>query len=163
MLFPLDSGFFTTSPPTPDNKLTGYLLIAFVPCLLQRSRTHLFSHQKSRGDISNSFQCFSKIVSPSHEHRYLISMLDTFTLEYRPNETENLTTNPELQRRVHEQSIRALAKAAGVSTKTVKAARRGERLRKSTIDKLEKVLSSQFATTEPRSEKDTQFRLDDPE
>jgi transcriptional regulator with XRE-family HTH domain len=91
-------------------------------------------------------------------------MLDTFTLGYHPNETENLTADPELQRKLHGPSIRALAKAAGVSTKTVRAAREGKRLRKSTIDKLEKALSSEFKTIEPRSvDKDTQFRLDDPE
>jgi len=91
-------------------------------------------------------------------------MLDTFTLEYRPNETENLTTDPDLQRRMHEHSIRALAKAAGVSTRTVKAARRGERLRKSTIDKLEKALHSPFPVREPRTfNSDPPFSLDDPE
>jgi hypothetical protein len=93
-----------------------------------------------------------------------ISMLDTFTLEYRPNETENLTTDPELQRKLHGPSIRAVAKRAGVSTRTVKAAREGKRLRKSTIDKLETALRCEFPITEPRSfTSDPPFRLDDPE
>lgn len=92
-----------------------------------------------------------------------ISMLDTFTLESRPNETENLTTDPELQRKLHGQSIRAVAKAAGVSTRTVKAAREGKRLRKSTIDKLEKALRSEFPIARPRTfASDPPFRLDDP-
>ncbi len=47
-----------------------------------------------------------------------ISILDTFTLEYSPNETENQTTDPGLQRKLHGPAIRAVAKAAGVSTKT---------------------------------------------
>jgi len=93
-----------------------------------------------------------------------ISMLDTFTLEYRPNETANMTTDPELQRKMREHSIRAVAKAAGVSTRTIRAARDGKRLRKSTIDKLETVLRSPFPIPEPRtSASDTSFSLDDPE
>jgi hypothetical protein len=91
-------------------------------------------------------------------------MLDTFTLGYHSNETENLTTDPELQRKSHGPSIRALAKAAGVSTKTVKAARQGKRLRKSTIDKLETALRSELPISEPRPlGSDPPFRLDDPE
>jgi hypothetical protein len=43
---------------------------------------------------------------------------------------------PDLQCDARRVSIRALAKAAGVSDKTVKTARRGQRLRKSTVDKL---------------------------
>jgi hypothetical protein len=65
-----------------------------------------------------------------------VSMLEPHVLEYRPNETARLTTDPVLQRDARRVSIRALAKEAGVSDKTVKAARKGERLRKSTIEKL---------------------------
>jgi hypothetical protein len=91
-----------------------------------------------------------------------ISMLETFTLEYRPNETERLTTDPELQRKVREHSIRALATTAGVSTRTVKAARDGKRLRKSTIDKLEAALRSTLPATRPRAlRSDPPFTLDD--
>jgi hypothetical protein len=53
---------------------------------------------------------------------------DTFTLEYRPNETEHLTIDPDLQTKICEWPIRPLASAAGVSTRTVKAAREGKRL-----------------------------------
>ena len=91
-----------------------------------------------------------------------ISIFDSFTLEYLPNETEKLTTDPDLQRKVRERPIRALAKASGLSTKTVKAARQGKRLRKTTIVKLEKALR-EFATTQPRSIEGIRFRLDDPE
>jgi hypothetical protein len=93
-----------------------------------------------------------------------ISILDTFTLEYRPDETANLRTDPELQRKTREHSIRRLAEATGVSTRTVKAAREGKRLRKSTIDKLENVLRSPSRLTKVRSvDRDPQFRLDDSE
>ena len=63
-----------------------------------------------------------------------ITMLDPHLLEYRPNETARLVRSV-LQRDARRTSIRALAKAAGVSDKTVKAARRGERLRRSTVGK----------------------------
>ena len=93
-----------------------------------------------------------------------ISMLDSFTLEYHPNETANMTTDPELQRKMHEHSIRAFAKAAGVSTKTIRAARDGKRLRKSTVDKLEDALRSHIPPIERRdSSSDVSFKLDDPE
>ncbi len=75
-----------------------------------------------------------------------ISILDTFTLEYSPNETENLTRDRELQRGMHDHSIRAMADAAGVSTRTAKAAREGKRLRHATISKLKSALKSQLVT-----------------
>jgi hypothetical protein len=91
-------------------------------------------------------------------------MLDTFTLGYHPNETENLTEDPELQRKLHGPSIRALAKAAGMSTKTVKAARQWKRLRRSTIDKLEKALLSGLPLKKTRTRSaEIRFTLDDPE
>lgn len=71
-----------------------------------------------------------------------ISMLDPLLLEYHPNETERLIADPVLQHKCREVSIRALAKAAGVSDRTVKAARRGQRLRKSTAQKLATALKS---------------------
>lgn len=91
-----------------------------------------------------------------------ISMLDTFTLEYRPNETENLVTDPALQIKARTVSIRTLARAAGMSERTVKAAREGKRLRKHTIDKLTKALNSQPVIK--KSDKpacDPPFTLDD--
>ena len=47
-------------------------------------------------------------------------MLDPELLEYRPNETAWLVADPDLQCEIRRVSIRALAKAAGVSTKTVR-------------------------------------------
>jgi hypothetical protein len=64
------------------------------------------------------------------------------TVEYRPNETEHLVADPVLQREARRTSIRKLATVAGLSEKTVKAARRGQQLRKSTVDKLTRALKS---------------------
>jgi hypothetical protein len=46
-----------------------------------------------------------------------------------------------------------LAKAAGVSANTVKAARRGERLRRSTLQKLKHALRAAMATSQPANGK----------
>jgi hypothetical protein len=92
-----------------------------------------------------------------------ISILDTFTLEYRPNETEHLTIDPDLQIKICEWPIRPLASAAGVSTRTVKAAREGKRLRQSTIEKLEKALRSGLPLKKTRTRSaEIRFTLDDP-
>lgn len=69
-----------------------------------------------------------------------ISMLDSKVVEYRPNETARLVMDSDLQREARRVSIRVLAKSARVSDKTVKAARKGDRLRKSTVEKLRKAL-----------------------
>jgi hypothetical protein len=113
---------------------------------------------------ANELRYIGKETDRRWEQGEEISILDTFTLEYRPDETANLKTDPDLQRKAREHSIRALAEAAGVSTRTVKAARGGKRLRKSTIDKLETVLRSEVPITEPRAfDSEPPFRLDDPE
>ena len=65
-----------------------------------------------------------------------LSLVDPLVIEYRPNETERLVADPILRRDARRVSIRSLARCAGVSEKTVKAARRGRRLRKSTFHKL---------------------------
>ena len=70
-----------------------------------------------------------------------ISILTSKQVQYRPNETEQLiTADEELQSEGGNVPVRTWARAAGVSKNTVKAAMRGERLRKSTIDKLAKAL-----------------------
>lgn len=63
-------------------------------------------------------------------------------MEYRPNETERLVADPMLRRNASDVSIRCLAKAARVSDATVKALRRGKRLRRSTLRKLATALKS---------------------
>ena len=70
-----------------------------------------------------------------------INMLDPELIEYRPNETARLVRDPELQQRASQVSIRQLAAAANVPPNTVKAARRGERLQRSTVEKLKNALN----------------------
>jgi hypothetical protein len=69
-----------------------------------------------------------------------ISMLDSKIVEYSPNETARLVCDSELQQLVRHVSIRKLARAARVPANTVKAARRGDRLQRSTVNKLRKAL-----------------------
>jgi hypothetical protein len=69
-----------------------------------------------------------------------ISLLNPRLVEYRPQETARLTTDPTLQQRARRHSIRDLAKAAGVTEKAVKALRRGGRFRKATARKIEQGL-----------------------
>jgi hypothetical protein len=69
-----------------------------------------------------------------------ISLLNPRLVEYRPQETAKVTTDPSLQQRARQYSIRRLAKAAGVTEKPLKALRRGGRIRKSTARKIEKAL-----------------------
>jgi hypothetical protein len=59
---------------------------------------------------------------------------------YRKRNGPALVCDPELQRCVQQVSIRKLAKAAEVTENTVKAARRGDRLQRSTVNKLRKAL-----------------------
>jgi hypothetical protein len=69
-----------------------------------------------------------------------LSMLAPHLTEYHPNETARLTTDPVLQLKAKQVSIRILAKEAGVSEKTVKAVRKGQRVRRSTSEKLRNAL-----------------------
>ena len=70
-----------------------------------------------------------------------ISILNAKPVQFRPNETEQLmTADEELRSKGGNVPVRTWARAAGVSKNTVKAAMRGERLRKSTIEKLAKAL-----------------------
>jgi hypothetical protein len=111
---------------------------------------------------ANELRYIGKETDRRWEQGEDISILDTFTLEYRPDETENLKTDPDLQRKAREHSIRAIAEAAGLSTRTVKAARDGKRLRKHTIDKLTNALNSQPVTKKPdKPACDPPFTLDD--
>jgi hypothetical protein len=91
--------------------------------------------QLSRTPVSaEGFRYIGKETDRRWEHGEDIGLLDSHVMEYLPNETARMTTDPDLQREVLKFSIRALAKAAGLSDRTVKGARRGRRLRKSTID-----------------------------
>lgn len=74
---------------------------------------------------AEGFRYIGKETDRRWEQGEDISMLDPHVLEYRPNETARLTTDPNLQRNARQVSIRDLAEVAEVSEKTVKAARRG--------------------------------------
>ena len=87
------------------------------------------------------FRYIGKETDRRWEQGEEISMLDSKVVEYSPNETAKLVCDPELQRCVQEVSIRKLAKAANVPENTVKAARRGDRLQRSTVEKLKKGLA----------------------
>jgi DNA-binding Xre family transcriptional regulator len=89
---------------------------------------------------ADGFRYIGKETDRHWEQGEDISMLDPTTLEYHPNETAKLVTVPVLQHRACQVSIRSLAKSAGVSDKTVKAIRKGKRMRRSTIARITKAL-----------------------
>jgi hypothetical protein len=75
------------------------------------------------------------------QHAEDISIVESEVTEFRPNETARLVADPDLHNEGRSVSIRAWAKEADVSPNTVKALRRGARLRRSTIEKLRRALS----------------------
>jgi len=89
---------------------------------------------------AEEFRHIGKETDRRWEREDHISLLNPRLVEYRPPETGKLTTDPTLQQRARQHSIRSLSKAAGVTEKTVKALRRGERIRKSTGRKIEQGL-----------------------
>jgi hypothetical protein len=88
----------------------------------------------------SSFGYIGKETDRRWEQGEDISKLNSKVVEYRPNETARLVTDPRLSCEGRRVSIRAWARAAEVCENTVKAARRGDRLRKSTIEKLTKAV-----------------------
>jgi hypothetical protein len=89
---------------------------------------------------ADSFRYIGKETDRRWEQGDHISMLETGVLEYRPNETAGLVADPDLQRDTRMVPIRALATKAGVSDGTVKAVRKGKRLRRTTTEKLRTAL-----------------------
>jgi hypothetical protein len=69
------------------------------------------------------------------------SLLQPEVIEYRPNETENLVTDINLQREFQLHSMRLVAKLADVSRETMSAAKLGNRIRRSTAQKLIRVIA----------------------
>ena len=69
-----------------------------------------------------------------------ISILNSKVIEYRPNETARMIADPSLSSVDGRVSIRAWARAAGVSKNTAKAALRGKRVQKFIAEKLIKAL-----------------------
>lgn len=92
---------------------------------------------------AGAFHFIGKETDRRWERGEDISLLDSRAVEYTPNETGRLLVDVELQRDARQVSIRKLAKAAAVSDRTVKAVRRGERLQRSTVEKIRTALQQQ--------------------
>ena len=115
--------------------------------------------------IARHFGYIGKETDRKWEQGEDISLLESEVTEYRPNETEKLVVDAELQHNIRRISIRKLAKAAGVTENTVKRARRGERLQKNAITKLRRALEQQRskvdgiqrADASTRTEKDPNY------
>lgn len=75
------------------------------------------------------------------QHGGDISLLFPLLPVYWPNETERMVSDPVMPTKARGRSIRALATKTGLSTRTIRAARNGKRLRKSTIRRIEKAVS----------------------
>ena len=91
--------------------------------------------------ISNSVIAHGKETDRQWEQGEDISLLFPLLPEYRPNESEKMGSDPALANKIRKVSKRKMAQKSGLSTRTIGAARRGKRLRKSTILKLEKALA----------------------
>jgi hypothetical protein len=89
---------------------------------------------------AQEFRSIGKETDRRSEREDDVSLLNPRLVEYRKKESARLVIDTSLQQQTRRHSIRALAKAANVSEKAVKSARRGGRIRKSTAQKLEKGL-----------------------
>jgi hypothetical protein len=75
------------------------------------------------------------------QHGGDFSLLFPLLPVYRPHETEKMVSDPILPSKARGSSIRDLATKTGLSTRTIRSARNGKRLRKSTIRKIEEAVS----------------------
>ena len=89
---------------------------------------------------AQEFRSIGKETDRRWEREDDMSLLNPRLVEYRQQESARLVVDPALSHHARRHSIRALAKAAQVSEKTVKSARRGDRIRKATAQRLEKGL-----------------------
>lgn len=79
---------------------------------------------------AHEFATIAKETNRRWERDDAISLLESDVIEYRPNETERLVSDIGLQRGLNAPRVsgdRQLAKVAGVSRGTVKAARRAKK------------------------------------
>jgi hypothetical protein len=93
----------------------------------------------TKGHRRREFATIGKETNRRWERADDVSVLESDVIVYRPNETERLVTDIGLQRELNARRVsgdRQLAKVAGVSRGTVKAAKRGQRVRKSSTKKL---------------------------
>ncbi|MGH2508091.1 MAG: hypothetical protein ACRDHZ_11905, partial [Ktedonobacteraceae bacterium] len=92
---------------------------------------------------ASEFAMIGKETKRRWEREDDISLLESDTVQYRPNETESLVIDINLQQELyapHLSGERQLAKVAGLSRETVRAAKLGKRVRKSSIEKLRTAL-----------------------
>jgi hypothetical protein len=92
--------------------------------------------------IASGFDFIGKETDRKWEQEEDISMLSPTLPRYGPSETAKLLMPSILKTRVRSSgiSIRDLARGTGLSTRTVRAARNGKRIRKLTALRIEKVL-----------------------
>jgi hypothetical protein len=86
--------------------------------------------------VAGDIQPIGKETDRRWEQGEDISLVQTRLLKYRRRETKQMVYDRALQRQLHQSSIRVMARESGVSPTTIKVARRGDRIRKSTANKL---------------------------
>jgi hypothetical protein len=106
------------------------------PCNFQTRGLLKRTHIESTGVITHG-----KETDRQWQQGEDISLLFPLLPVYRPNETARMVSDPVMPTKSRQASIRVVARKTGLSTRTIRAARRGKRLRKSTILKIEKALS----------------------
>lgn len=89
---------------------------------------------------AQEFRSIGKETDRRWEREDDMSLLNPRLVEYRPQESARLVVDPAVGHHARKHSIRALAKAAQISEKTVKSLRRGGRIRKSTAVRLREAL-----------------------
>jgi hypothetical protein len=96
--------------------------------------------QRTPVTASGNPQFIGKESDRRWEQEEDISLLYPTLPVYRPNETKKLVTDPEIQNRIVELSVRKMAKKAKVSPATIQAIRDGHRIRKSTARKVHRAI-----------------------
>ena len=90
--------------------------------------------------VVSGFDYIGKETDRKWEQEEDLSMVFPTLPAYRPNESARLVSPATLDEDIHTMSIREIAKRTGLSTRTVRAARKGKRIRKTTILKIENAL-----------------------
>ena len=90
--------------------------------------------------IASGFGYIGKESDRKWEQEEDFSMFFPILPVYRPNESARLANPAALETDIRTISIREIAKRTGLSTRTVRAARKGKRMRKATIFKIENAL-----------------------
>ncbi len=90
--------------------------------------------------VAGGFDYIGKETDRKWEQEEDVSMVFPMLPAYRPNESARLVTPATLEEDIRTMSIREVAKRTGLSTRTVRAARKGKRIRKMTILKIENAI-----------------------